>query len=455
MRRKRFWGGSGREADSEILGPERDALPQRPRRCLLSTAGATHYSVNCMKISWKRRWYWWILCILVALVVCRFGAVHVWGMYRWKTHIWLSSYLGQSNRSEIAPDDEKHLIFVMVDHYEPGRGERGTELNREWLDLFRRISDRNTDHYGNRFRYTWFYPYDEHNEEVLIDLCNAVFDGYGEVELHWHLDRPVDNETFPKLLSDAISWFEKHGALVSSGQGHSPAFAYIAGNWDLDASRENGHYVTRQLDILRDAGCYADFTFSTVGTECQPSKTNSIYYATDSDEPKSHDTGVDARVGRNVNDRLMIFQGPIRYGLHGCKEYGAVELNLIPTRDRIEAWIDTNIHVVGRPEWVFVKVYSHGIQSREDIVQKHLEPMLRDLSQACGQRGIQLHYMSAREAYNVVKAAEDGRTGDPEEYRDFQIPKPLNMLYRTSESGLFMSETDATAGPSAAVQVRE
>jgi hypothetical protein len=35
-----------------------------------------------------------------------------------------------------------------------------------------------------------------------------------------------------------------------------------------------------------------------------------------------------------------------------------------------------------------------------------------------------LHYVSAREMYNIVKAAEAGRAGDPGQYRDFLIPRP-------------------------------
>ena len=35
-----------------------------------------------------------------------------------------------------------------------------------------------------------------------------------------------------------------------------------------------------------------------------------------------------------------------------------------------------------------------------------------------------LHYVSAREMYNIVKAAEQGLTGDPGQYRDHLIPRP-------------------------------
>jgi len=42
--------------------------------------------------------------------------------------------------------------------------------------------------------------------------------------------------------------------------------------------------------------------------------------------------------------------------------------------------------------------------------------------------------MTAREAYNVVKAAEDGQAGNPEDCRDWRIPPPLNTLLQRQQS---------------------
>ena len=67
-------------------------------------------------------------------------------------------------------DAPQHLIFTMVDHYEPGGGAAGTERNRQWLDAFRPISETHRDSQGNPFRYTWFYPYDHKNEEVMTAI---------------------------------------------------------------------------------------------------------------------------------------------------------------------------------------------------------------------------------------------------------------------------------------------
>jgi hypothetical protein len=108
-------------------------------------------------------------------------------------------------------------------------------------------------------------------------------------------------------------------------------------------------------------------------------------------------------------------------------EYGAVEDDTPPSPDRIARWIDAGIHVKGRPEWVFAKVYTHGIQYGRTLLGGRLDAMLGDLERTCRRRGISLHYMTAREAVNVFKAAEDGREGDPEIYRDYRFPKPRNM----------------------------
>ena len=35
-----------------------------------------------------------------------------------------------------------------------------------------------------------------------------------------------------------------------------------------------------------------------------------------------------------------------------------------------------------------------------------------------------LHYVTARELYNIIRAAEVGETGDPAEYRDYRIKPP-------------------------------
>jgi hypothetical protein len=83
--------------------------------------------------------------------------------------------------------------------------------------------------------------------------------------------------------------------------------------------------------------------------------------------------------------------------------------------------------VEGRPEWIFVKVHTHGTQERDtdtllgepmDRAFSHLESHYNDGTDW------KLHYVSAREMYNIAKAAEAGLAGDPGQYRDHVVPRP-------------------------------
>ena len=383
------------------------------------------------------------LTLTAAIVFC-WAAKVSWSLLRWKAYIWVPRSIVSRKHAERTADNSKHLIFTMVDHYEPGYGERGVERNEAWVNAFRSISNSHRDSTGTCFRYSWFYPFDHRNEKILVSLCKMAYDGHGEVELHWH-HPPANDETFPGMLREAIAWFQQYGALISSGAKPSTNFAFIHGNWGLDNSLPLCG-VDHELQILSQHGCYADFTFSTIGTRAQPRKVNAIYYPRCLDGPKCYDDGIDVEVGRSAPDHPLIFLGPIHFNwLTGSLEYGAVESFALPSPARIERWIDTNIHVRGRPEWVFVKVYSHGAQSADEIVHKRLGPMLTDLERICQRRGITLHYMTAREAFNVVKAAEAGEAGNPAEFRDYKIPKPRNMLVHTEVPVTIVDRTDEDA----------
>lgn len=386
-----------------------------------------------MKFLWKNKTARIVifLVILVALYPSYRGARLFLGMYRWKTLNWAPHYLLNGPPKETVPDHEKHLIFIMVDHYEHGSKSEAVVSNRVWCQKFREISDRYLDDYGNKFRYTWFYPYDHHVEGVVAELSEMALSGYGEVEFHWHMGQPPRNgitpENYQEKLEEAIRWFQQFGAMITEEENPRTAFAYIAGVWDLDASRKpvsNG--LTNQIEVLQKCGCYADFTFSTIATAAQPQKINSIYYVKDDPkEPKSHNSGTDVEVGKSIDNQLMIFQGPINIHWDGSLEYGAVESAPRFAPHRVPRWLESNIH---GPEWVFVKVYSHGAQSSAVVLDHDMEIMLKSLKQYCEEKGMKLHFMSTREAFNVVKAAEAGKSGNPEDYRDFHIPKYQNMV---------------------------
>ncbi len=170
-------------------------------------------------------------------------------------------------------------------------------------------------------------------------------------------------------------------------------------------------------------------------SDTQTSQVNSIYYATDNPRlPKSHDTGVDVQVGGKPTGDLLLIQGPLalnwrerKWGILPRIEHADVAGHTRATPSRIDLWIEQRISVGGQPDWIFVKVHTHGCQERnftatfgEAAEQMHtyLQSRYND-----GAR-YRLHYVTAREMYNLVKAAEAGHSGDPNPYRDFALPPP-------------------------------
>ena len=150
--------------------------------------------------------------------------------------------------------------------------------------------------------------------------------------------------------------------------------------------------------------------------------------------PKSHDSGERVRVGGTPTGDLLIIQGPLGFMWHNRQfgimpriENADVRTSSPPTRARVDAWVDMCIHVQGKPEWVFVKVHTHGTQERDmdTLLGEPMRQAFEHLEQRYNDgREWKLHYVSARETYNIIKAAEAGLDGDPGSYRDHVIARP-------------------------------
>jgi hypothetical protein len=347
-------------------------------------------------------------------------------------HLWLPDYIRSRKKAAFA--SPTHVFFCFVDHFEPLWNKvsrfQGLERVEHWFENYPRFADKFHDADGRPPQHTFFYPAEEYVPEYLDLLARLCGEGYGETEIHLHHDNDTA-ENLKKSLLDYKKQLGSHGFLSND------RYAFIHGNWSLDNSRADGRWcgVNNELQILRETGCYADFTLPSAPSETQTRKINSIYYATDDPHrPKSHDTGVDVRVGGEASGDLLLVQGPLalnwqnrKWGLLPRIEAGNIAGHCLPTPDRVDLWVQQRISVVGRPDWIFVKVHTHGCQEG-------------NFSPACGAAAAQmhqylqtryndgkdfiLHYVTAREVFNLVKAAEDGKTGDPNAYRDFLLPPP-------------------------------
>jgi hypothetical protein len=128
----------------------------------------------------------------------------------------------------------------------------------------------------------------------------------------------------------------------------------------------------------------------------------------------------------------MIFQGPLVLApslnwkhLFLDVDDGNIHETVPASPRRVDRWVNASIHVLQRPDWIFVKVFAHGISSDGDIdvtLGPSFDQALSYLERqyADGRRYV-LHYVTAREAYNLVRAAMSGATGEPNRYLDATI----------------------------------
>ncbi|MFH2060870.1 MAG: hypothetical protein ABIJ59_18515 [Pseudomonadota bacterium] len=366
--------------------------------------------------------------IIALLIIGMVPTTYVlYKIYEYKTYIWLPSYILKGEKNKIKDIKNGHVMFLFVDHHEPGYSEKGPENEKNWCLDYKENIQGLFDDFENPFQYSWFYAYDHLNFKSLSYLNELVYSGLGEIELHWH-HGPDDIDSFSNKLKGAIDWYKQAGSLISSDEKGSTHFGFIHGNWCLDNScgDDSKCGVNRELDVLKQHGCYADFTFSTLSTISQPKLVNRIYYAKDSNEQKSYNQGIVSHVGIKP-EGLMIFQGPICWDWKDLQwDDAAFEPGSPFKPHRIKLWLDWAPSVTGKPDWLFVKVHTHGIQAKSLILSENFREMVLELKQYCKENNLFLHFVTSREAYNIVKAAENGKQGNPEDYRDYIIKKPRN-----------------------------
>ena len=378
--------------------------------------------------------------LLSILVIAFLAAVALYALTRSRNmQIWLPAYFRRDWSAPSPPGVTKHLMFCFVDHFEPKwenpSYERECERVRRWRQDYPRLCDGLVDADGKAPIHTFFYPGEEYRPEHLDSLVELCRMGLGEIEIHLHHDADTEQGLKGKLREFIGQLSSRHDAMPMDPATSSPRWSFIHGNWALDNAHPDGEDcgVRDELRILEEEGCYADFTLPAAPSPCQTRSINKIYYAESSpDRSKSHDRGIRVKVGGRESGHLMIIQGPLgfmwsrrKFGIIPRIENSDIRGSSPPSPKRVDSWVRTGIHVQGRPEWIFVKVHTHGAQERDmdTLLGQSMRATFEYLCSAYND-GIEwkLHFVSAREAFNIIKAAESGASGDPGSYRDFVIP---------------------------------
>ena len=391
--------------------------------------------------------------------------------------LWLPGYvLGAPARARARRqrrDKLTHVFFLVCDHYEPRhkatREGQAYERVETWRRDYPKFQQRCRDAFGHAPLHSWFYP-PHHGSEHLPQLADLAHAGGGEVELHYHHSNDTA-ETLTRDLKATLALYRRHGLLLEAGDQPRTTFGFVHGDWTLDNACNGLHCgVNGELSLLAELGCWGDFTMPSAN-EAQTRKINSIYYAIDDPaRHKSHDRGSDARVGEAAQPGFFLMQGPLAINWR-APGYPRVENASLTDHnwgrpDRVKAWLDCEVHVKGRPEWLFVKLHTHGAVERDfdALFGEKGFKMHQALNEMCndGTR-YKLHYVTARQAYNLAKAAERGLTGDPTQYLDLVIGRPTTETYALAAphdvesctaTRLRISNVDRAGAPGAVLKTR-
>lgn len=331
------------------------------------------------------------------------------------SQIWGPGYIKQRTvRFAQRPGPPVKRIWVaMADHFEPQwlRPGFATAQSRvaSWSSKWPSIAQRcHKDSQGNPPRYTFFYPEEEYDSRLMEPLERMTHSGIADVEVHLHHDGEGRDNFIERINGFTEVLHEEHGLLRK--RNGKLTFGFIHGNWALDNSRDDGRWcgLNDEIQILRDLGCYADFTMPSGDSSTQARLVNTIYYCTDDpDRPKSYEGGVPVRIGGRIAGDLLMIPGPlgIRWRDRWLPrlETGELAANNVATPYRVRRWVELAPRVEND---VFIKLFTHGAQEQNSafLLNGGLESAFNLLLAEASRRQCDLYFVSAWQMYLAVDA---------------------------------------------------
>lgn len=358
---------------------------------------------------------------------------------------WLARYPVARGKSLFEQSNgEKKIIFTIANHFEPAwevDGALTIDEQRRRLDdyhkLARKTGENVLDADGVKFRHTHFYPAEQYNRHLLDKLAEMQAEGLGEVGIHLHhgVKKPDTAENLRRILIEFRDCLAEEHKCLSRWDGKgTPRYSFVHGNLAL-ANSCGGKYcgVDEEMQILQETGCYADMTLPSAPDESQVPMLNQIYECgLPLDQKVPHRKGKQVSVFGNKPQLPLIFTGPLIFNwtrrINGLPvpriDDGALAANQPLDLARLNRWLSANITVKGRPDWVFVKLYCHGFfdYDQENSIGAGAERFFSEVIEN-GEKTNQykVYFASAREAFNMVSAAIDGKTGSPGKFRNYRL----------------------------------
>ncbi len=282
---------------------------------------------------------------------------------------------------------------------------------------------------GEQPRHTLLHREGPVERDAALQLAAICHEAACEVELHAGPVYSTVDRLREGLLRTTTALAEA-GLLARDPDG-APTFAFYE---EASAVEALGCDRVDFAAMLRETGCYAHIEDPSAGSGADAAPTNSLYYT-------STQPGNCARVCRRVYaDReqrlgiereLLTVQRPLaidwsrrRCGILPRLEAGILSPSDPPTVSRLETWLDCRISVKGRPNWLFITLINKG-GIAEDALGSYFKQMRAFYdgisTLASLNPSIRFHYATAREAVNMIHAAEAAHSGDPAQFRDYRL----------------------------------
>ncbi len=354
-----------------------------------------------------------------------------------------------------ASENPQHIIITVANHFEPSWDKHKIPLSWEaqrkrvdhWCEQAIALGNAVRDHDGTPFRHTNFFPAEQTHPLLLEKLAELQARGYGEVEIHLHhgVEQPDTAENLRRSLVEFRDLLaDEYGFLSRQPQSDLPMYAFVHGNLALANSRQGECCgVDSEMQILAETGCYADFTLPAIPHPSQVAKINAIYQCGHPlNERAPHRSGPDLRVGATPQLPILV-TGPVMFDWTRRKrgvpvprvDDGVLAANYPLSAKRLQRWQSAGIGVKGRPDWVFVKLYCHGFfdHDQPQMIGDEMKRFWEEVLALADQNNrFKVHFASAREVFNLIKAASDGREGDPHQYRNYWL-QPIMQSKREQQ----------------------
>ena len=359
---------------------------------------------------------------------------------------WIGSYLFTEDKKVAWQDgDDLDIYIAICDHWEPecygASYDEAVRRVHRWRDEYPRLFEQYRDVDGKPPQYTFFFPQDEYHPRYLDDIRPVCEAGFGDVDVHLHHDNDTAEQLWEKLESFRETLFHTHGLLRKDPITGEIVYGFIHGNWALCNSLPDGSLcgVNDELTVLRETGCYADFTLPSAPSQAQIPTINSIYYAKDiSGQCASHAKGIRARAGQLPPDEhLLMIQGPLTLDWSRFKkrlmpgiENGDVHGGRPATLERLKLWIQAGVYVAGQPNHRFIKLYSHGCKDDniDTLLGKPMQDFYASLEEYCREyHNLRVHYVTAWEMAQKVHELEQPEIALNMSKKDSETPVPNRL----------------------------